>query len=71
MVEILETIMKFFAKFSLAPSERVLKRRQLVGNSYQSVKVIGRGTINIDPSEVTDTDEFRAARAKAKAIVNG
>lgn len=63
--------MKFLGKFGWAPSERVKKRRELVENSYSSVKVVGRGTINIDPSEVTKTPEFRAARAKAKAIVTG
>lgn len=63
--------MKLFSFFKLGSDERVLKRRRLVGDSYNSVKVIGRGTINIDPNEVTGTQEFREARAKAKAIVTG
>lgn len=43
--------------------------RQIISESYDSARVIGRGTVKIDPSEVRRTAEFRKARIAAKAIV--
>jgi len=54
----------------LAPSEDDRKLKELVNNSYSSIKVVGRGTIRIDPKEVSQSEEFKRARAQAKAIVN-
>lgn len=53
----------------LAPSERDEKLKDLVARSYTSVRVVGRGTVKIDPREVRLSDEFKLAREKAKAIV--
>lgn len=53
----------------LAPSERDKKLKELVARSYVSVRVVGRGTVNIDPQEVRLSDEFKQARKQAKAIV--
>ena len=53
----------------LAPSERDKKLTELVTRSYTSVRVVGRGTVNIAPREVRLSDEFKEARALAKAIV--
>lgn len=61
--------MSLFVKLGLAPSERDKKLKRLVDNSYPSIRVVGRGTVKIDPDEVRGTPEFKTARAKAKLIV--
>lgn len=53
----------------LAPSESDKRLNELVNGSYKSVRVVGRGTIKIDPTEVYASDEFKSARKKARAIV--
>ena len=53
----------------LAPSERDLKLRKLVSSSYESVRVVGRGTVMIDPKEIAESESFRQARAEARRIV--
>jgi hypothetical protein len=63
--------MKLLKLFGLSPSEQDQKLKQLVDNSYDSVRVVGRGTVKIDPEEVGNTREFKAARRKAKKIVRG
>ena len=62
--------MKLLELFGLSPSEQDQKLKQLVDNSYDSVRVVGRGTVKIDPEEVGNTREFQAARRKAKKIVS-
>lgn len=42
---------------------------KLVKNSYKSLRVVGRGTIMIDPREVVESPEFKAARELARKIV--
>lgn len=54
----------------LAPSERDKKLKELVTRSYTSLRVVGRGTVTIDPREVRLSKEFREARALAKVIVD-
>ncbi len=54
----------------LAPSQRDLELKALVDNSYRSVRVVGRGTIKIDPQEVRRSPEFQAALRQARAIVD-
>lgn len=53
----------------LAPSERDKELKKMVENSYKSVRVVGRGTVKIDPSEVRESDEFKKALKQAKKIV--
>jgi hypothetical protein len=53
----------------LAPDKDDERLKELVNKSYKSVKVVGRGTIRIDPKEVRETEEFKKARKQAKAIV--
>lgn len=43
--------------------------KQLINNSYESVQVVGRGTINIDPKEVRNSENFKQALSLAKSIV--
>jgi hypothetical protein len=57
----------FFSRFR---SEQDQKLKQLVDSSYVSVRVVGRGTVKIDPEEVGKTPEFKQARKKAKEIVS-
>lgn len=50
----------------LAPSENDKKIKALVDNSYKSLRVVGRGTIVIDPKEVRATESFKRDMQKAK-----
>lgn len=61
--------MSFLVKLGFAPSERDKKLKQLVDGSYHSVRVVGRGTVKIDPAEVRGKAAFREAREKAGSIV--
>lgn len=54
----------------LAPSKNDQKLTALISKSYKSVRVVGRGTVKIDPQEVTQSEEFKAAIEQAKAIVS-
>lgn len=51
-----------------APSEQDKKLRALVENSYTSLRVVGRGTVRIDPDEVRQSEEFKRALALAREI---
>lgn len=62
----MSTLLKIFG---LAPTEQDKKLKELVDNSYLSVRVVGRGTVKIDPEEVRNSKEFKAARDQAKEIV--
>lgn len=62
--------MNILEVIGLAPSKRDNELKKLVAQSYSSVRVVGRGTINIDPREVRQSDEFRRALAQAKVIVD-
>lgn len=44
--------------------------KRIVKGTYKSAKVVGRGTIRIDPKEVRKSPEFKDALKKAKEIVN-
>lgn len=61
--------MSLFVKLGLAPSERDKRLKRLIDNSYPSIRVVGRGTVKIDPNEVRSTPEFKIARARAEQIV--
>lgn len=61
--------MGFFRFLGLAPSKNDERLKELVSKSYRSVRVVGRGTIRIDPKEVGQSEEFKRARQQARAIV--
>lgn len=42
----------------------------LVNNSYKSLRVVGRGTVRIDPREVSQSAKFQKARQLASKIVS-
>lgn len=63
--------MNILKKLGLYPSESDKKLKNLIDNTYKTVRVVGRGTITIDPSEVTNSSEFKEAQEKAKKIVYG
>jgi len=54
-----------------APSEEERKLAQTINNSYKSLRVVGRGTIRIDPEEVFDSPEFKQDLDRAKRLING
>lgn len=60
---------KILVSLGLAPSAQDIKLRELVNKSYKSVRVVGRGTVMIDPAEVAATPEFKQARKQAGEIV--
>lgn len=62
--------MSILEKLGLKPTKEDKKIKDLVDNSYNSLRVVGRGTIRIDPKEVRNTKEFKEALKKAKDIVN-
>lgn len=41
----------------------------LIKNSYNTLRVVGRGTIIIDPTEVSNTKEFKEALTKASELI--
>ena len=53
----------------LAPSHQDEKLKELIANTYSSVRIVGRGTVKIDPEEVSKSEEFRRAREQAREIV--
>lgn len=61
--------MSILRALGLAPSERDQKLKRLVARSYASVRVVGRGTVKIDPGEVRQSNEFKEALKQARAIV--
>jgi len=61
--------MSWLKFFGLSRTEQDEKLKQLVDNSYDSVRVVGRGTVKIDPQEVGNSEAFKTARKKAKRIV--
>ena len=63
--------MKLLQYLGLAPSEQDKKLKKLVNESYDSLRVVGRGTVKIDPREVSQTPEFKRAKQQAKQIVQG
>jgi hypothetical protein len=64
-------MLKLLIMFGLAPSESDKELIRLVNNSYNSLQVVGRGTIKIDAKEVYQSPEFQILRAKAKKIISG
>ena len=53
----------------LGPNQREERLKNLVSHSYNSVRVVGRGTVKIDPKEIRNSSEFKRARGLAKNIV--
>lgn len=63
--------MSFLSMLGLAPNEEDKRLRKLVQGSYTKVRVVGRGTIRIDPREVSNSVEFKEAQKKARDLVTG
>lgn len=49
--------------------ERDAHLSRMIENSYENIRVVGRGTIQIDPKEVVESEEFKAAQRQARDIV--
>ena len=56
--------------FGLGPTDEDERLKSLVQGSYKSVRVVGRGTVKIDPREVRESAEFQQALVEARSIVN-
>lgn len=41
---------------------------QLINNSWRSLRVVGRGTIRIDPEEIRNSPEFKDALKRMEAL---
>ncbi|MDO4682318.1 MAG: hypothetical protein Q4B17_05955 [Lautropia sp.] len=52
-----------------AQRERDARLNALIENSYRNIRVVGRGTIQIDPEEVVNSWQFQQAREQAREIV--
>lgn len=50
-------------------SKEDIKLINLIKNSYKTLRVVGRGTIVVDPSEVSNTKEFKEALIKASELI--
>lgn len=62
--------MKNFLQWvGLLPTDRDKELIKLVKNSYKSLRVVGRGIVIIDPSEVYNSKEFQQAPGSSRKIV--
>lgn len=61
--------MSLWQALGLAPSTNDEKLKALIAKSYSSVRVVGRGTVKIDPEEVRCSEEFKKAQKEAKTII--
>lgn len=61
--------MAILRMLGLAPSKNDHKLRELISQTYESARVVGRGTVKIDPQEVSQSEAFKKAREQARAIV--
>lgn len=61
--------MKLLVLLGLAPSKNDEKIQELVVNSYKNVRVVGRGTVKIDASEVLNSRQFKEACKDARRLV--
>lgn len=50
-------------------SERARIEEAIRNSNYSTLRVVGRGTLTVDPKEVSDTTEFKKYAEKAKRIV--
>ncbi|GAC1039052.1 hypothetical protein thsps117_38100 [Pseudomonas sp. No.117] len=52
-----------------SPSVDELKLAASINNSYKSMRVVGRGTVRIDPAEVFDSPEFKEDLDRARRLI--
>jgi len=53
-----------------SPSADDLKLAASINNSYKSMRVVGRGTLRIDPAEIFDSPEFKEDLDRARRLIN-
>lgn len=70
MVDFLKKILNEGREKRRLERDRHQELVNLVNDSYQSLRVVGRGTVRIDPREVARSTEFQDARELARQIVN-
>lgn len=57
---------KLLILLGLAMTEKERKMKEMVDKSYESLRVVGRGTVKIDSSEVRNSKDFQVDCDKAK-----
>ena len=70
MVAFIKKILNERKQERQAEQDRRQELIELVNNSSKSLRVVGRGTVRIDPREVAESPEFQRARRLAAEIVN-
>ncbi|WP_130413123.1 hypothetical protein [Fluviicoccus keumensis] len=58
-----------FGLLGLSPSDDERKVMETVKKSYSSLRVVGRGTVVINPADVIKDDNFKVYYKKAAEIV--
>jgi hypothetical protein len=61
-------IKKILGVYVSSDEQRVLDAIDQSG--LKSMKVVGRGTLTVDPKEVTSSEKFKAYAEQAKSVVN-
>jgi len=56
-------------KILRSDSDKDVMLSTIVNSGYTSAKVVGRGTLVVDSSEVAESDEFKRYTDKAKKII--
>jgi len=69
-MSIIKIICKILVRGTNSTKERKRAIRYAIGNSYTSMKIEGRGTIYVDPSEVRNNMESENLFDRAERIVN-
>ena len=70
MVDFIKKILNQRRQERQAAEARRQELIKLINNSYETLRVVGRATVRIDPREVAESSEFRRAQQLAAEIVN-
>lgn len=72
MLSLLGNLGGFMSFFKTEQDKKILQRiREARKQGITSMKVVGRGTLVMDPVELAKTDKVRNARIAAKDLVTG
>lgn len=68
-MKVLDLLYGALSKVGLRPSENDLKLKSITSNCYATTKIVGRGGLSINLSEVRKSDEFKEGLMRARLIV--
>ena len=57
--------------FSSKPTQEDLNILEAIRTAPESLHVVGRGSVQVDPSSVASTPQFKADLERARKLVNG